>query len=92
MGYLPSDRPTTNVHALKIVVEPLLGRHQVYGIFRLPIEMCPPGHPLILTVRHAGKYCENAGSDGLIQKFAGLEAPLGTTCRDITSGRAQLCG
>ncbi len=75
--YLPSNRPTTSVHALKVVTEPLLGRHQVYGIFKLSIEDCPLGQPVVLTVVGAGKYCEKAGPGGLLQHFEGVEAPPG---------------
>ena len=72
VGYLPANRSTTSVHAVKVVVEPLLGRHQVYAIFQLDREKCPPGKPVILTVVGAGKYCEAANSIG--QQFEGIEA------------------
>lgn len=58
VGYLPANRPIQRISALKVVVEPFLGRHQVYGIFRLPREKTPPGQPVILTVTGAGNYCE----------------------------------
>ncbi len=76
LGYLPNNR-TTTVDAIKVVVEPLLGQHQVYGIFQLSIEDCPPGQPVILTVSKAGNYCEYAGSGGLLQHFEGVEAAPG---------------
>lgn len=77
VGYLPDNRPTNSVHAIKVVVEPILGRHQVYAIFQVSISECPPGCPVILTVSGAGTYCENAGTDGLLQHFEGVEAPAG---------------
>ena len=40
VGYLASNRPTTTVHALRVVVKPWWGRHQVYGVFPLPFEKC----------------------------------------------------
>lgn len=76
IGYLPSNRPTTSVHAVKVVVEPFQGRHEVYGIFQLEREKCPPGKPVILTVLGAGKYCETAAVDQ-IQDFAGIEVRPG---------------
>jgi len=75
VGYLSSNRAITNVHAVKVVVEPLLGRHQVYGIFQLDREKCPPGQPVILTVVGAGKYCEATNPVG--QQFEGIEAAPG---------------
>jgi hypothetical protein len=72
VGYLPSNRAITNVHALKVVIEPMLGRHQVYGIFQLEREKCPPNQAVVLTVSGAGKYCETAGVDQL-QNFEGIE-------------------
>jgi hypothetical protein len=72
VGYLPSNRPSTSVHALKVVVEPLQGRHEVYGIFQLEREKCPPNQPVVLTVLAAGKYCETAGTDQ-VQNFEGIE-------------------
>jgi hypothetical protein len=70
VGYLSSNR-TTTVHAIKVVVEPFLGQHQVYGIFQLSLEDCPPGQPVILTVVGAGKYCEIVNNLG--QHFEGIE-------------------
>lgn len=77
VGYLPANRPTKSVHAVKVVVEPLLGRHQVYAIFQLDRKKSPPGKPVILTVASAGTYCEAAGSGGLFQQFDGVEASPG---------------
>ena len=77
VGYLPANRPTTNVHAVKVVVEPFLGRHQVYAIFQLDREKSPPGKPVILKVADAGTYCEAAGSGGLLQQLDGVEANPG---------------
>ena len=76
-GYLSSNPATTSIHPLKVVVEPLLGRHRVYGIFMLSIEKCPPGEPVLLRVSNAGNYCENAGFKGVFQELEGLEAPSG---------------
>lgn len=77
IGYVSSNPAATSIHPLRVVVEPMLGRHRVYGIFMLPIEECPPGEPVLLTVRDAGNYCENAGFQGLVQHLEGLEAPTG---------------
>ena len=75
-GYLPSNRATTTVHALKVVVEPLQGQHHVYGIFRLESEKCPPGQPVVFTVVGAGKYCEKTYVER-IQDIEGIEVPPG---------------
>jgi hypothetical protein len=77
LGYLPDNRPTSSVHAIKVVSEPLTGRHQVYGIFQVPISECPPGQPVILRVRGAGTYCENAGTEGVLKHLEGIKAPPG---------------
>ncbi len=77
-NYLPSNRPTTSVHAVKVVIEPLQGRHQSYGIFMLPIDKCPLGNPVVLTVTDVGNYCEAAGSFGKeVRHFEGVDAPPG---------------
>jgi len=76
-GYLPANRPTASVHALKVVVKPWLGQHHIYGVFMLSAEKCRPGQPVILTVRNAGNYCENSGPEGPFQNFEGIEAPSG---------------
>lgn len=75
LGYLPSNRATTSVHAINVVVEPLLGRHQAYAIFQLRSEKCPPGKRVVLTVVGAGKYCETVNPIG--QGFEGIEAASG---------------
>jgi hypothetical protein len=54
LRYLASNRPTTTVHALKVVVKPWLGRHQVYGIFPLPFEKCNRSEPVLLTIKGVG--------------------------------------
>lgn len=71
VGYLPANRPTQSIPALKVVVEPFFGRHQVYGIFRLSRDKIPPGQPVILTVTGAGIYCE--ATEDLGDKFEGIE-------------------
>jgi hypothetical protein len=76
IGYLPSNRATTSVQAVKVVVEPLWGRHHVYGIFQIDKEKCPPGQPVVLSVRGVGNYCEVVGFDP-VQDFEGIEAPPG---------------
>lgn len=77
-NYLPSNRPTTSVHAVKVVVNPLHGRHQAYGIFMVPREKCFLGKPVVLTVIGAGHYCEVAGSFGKeVRHFQGVDAPPG---------------
>ena len=75
VGYLPANRATISVHPLKVIVEPFLGRHQVFAIFQMEREKCPPGEPVILTVVGAGKYCE--ATDSIGQHFEGLEASSG---------------
>ncbi len=75
-GYLPSNRPTTSVHALKVVVKPFEGRHEVYAIFQLDREKCPPARPVILTVGGAGKYCETSGVYQM-EEFEGIKPPPG---------------
>ncbi|WP_333481056.1 hypothetical protein [Allocoleopsis sp.] len=75
VGYLPANHATTSVHAVKVIVEPFLGRHQVYAIFQLDREKSPPGKPVILTVVGAGKYCESTNPIG--QQFEGIEAAPG---------------
>lgn len=73
VGYLPPNRPTQSIPAVKVVVEPFFSRHQVYGIFRLSRKNNPPGLPVIFAVTGAGKYCENTGDLG--QSFEGIEVP-----------------
>lgn len=74
-GYLPSDGNINSVHAIKVVVEPWLGEHHVYGIFQVDSHKCPPGHPVILTVVGGGKYCEATNPIG--QSFQDIEASAG---------------
>lgn len=73
VGYLPADLSTTSIHALKVVVEPFQGQHQVYGIFRLEKAKIPPNQPVVLTVNHVGKYCESTTYLG--QNFAEIAVP-----------------
>lgn len=73
VGYLPTNLATTSVHPIKVVVDPFQGQHQVYGIFRLDKAKNPPNQPVILTVTHAGKYCEFTNSIG--QDFAEIVVP-----------------
>ena len=75
LEYLPSNRPTTSVHPIKVVVEPWLGRHQIYGIFQIESKRCYFGKPAVLTVVGAGKYCEGVYIFG--QHLEGIEAPPG---------------
>jgi hypothetical protein len=77
LGYLASNRPTTTVHALKVVVKPWLGRHQVYGIFPLPFEKCNRSEPVLLTIKGVGNYCQRAKYTNPHQHFAGIDAPPG---------------
>ncbi len=77
VGYLPSNRATTSVYATKTIVSPFSGQHQVYAIFQLDREKCPPGQRVILSVVGAGKYCETAGSGWLLQHLDGVEAEPG---------------
>lgn len=79
LGYLASNRPTTTVHALKVVVKPWLGRHQVYGIFPLPFEKCNRSEPVLLTIVGAGNYCERAKYTEANHRFEGIETPPGHT-------------
>ncbi len=74
-GYLPPDHPTKSVYAIKVVVEPWLGEHHVYGIFQVNSQKTPPGHPVILTVVGGGRYCETTNPIG--QYFQGIEASPG---------------
>lgn len=73
VGYLPANLATTTLHPLKVMVEPFLGRHQVYAIFKLDKEKNPPNQPVILTATHAAKYCEYVNSIG--QNFAEITVP-----------------
>lgn len=74
-GYLPSNSPLESIHAIKVVIEPWLGEHQVYGIFQINSHKSPPGHPVILTVVGAGKYCET--TNPISQHFQGIDAAPG---------------
>lgn len=75
LGYLPSNRPTTSVHAIKVVAEPFLGEHQVYGIFQIETKKCYFDKPVVLTVTAAGKYCEAIRIFG--KNIEGIEAAPG---------------
>ena len=77
LGYLASNRPTTTVHALKVVVKPWLGRHQVYGIFPLPFEKCNRSEPVLLLIKGVGTYCQRAKYTNPHQHFEGIDAPPG---------------
>jgi hypothetical protein len=77
LGYLESNRPTTTVPALKVVVKPWLGRHQVYGIFPLPFEKCNRSEPVLLTIKGVGNYCQRAKYTNPHQHFEGIDAPPG---------------
>jgi len=77
VGYLASNRPTTTVHALRVVVKPWWGRHQVYGVFPLPFEKCNRSEPVLLTIIGAGNYCERAKYNGPPQHFEEIQAPPG---------------
>lgn len=73
VGYLPPNLSTTSIHPLKVIVEPFHGQHQVYGIFRLEKAKTPTSQSVILTVTHAGKYCESTNYIG--QNFAEIVVP-----------------
>jgi hypothetical protein len=77
LGYLESNRPITTVPALKVVVKPWLGRHQVYGIFPLPFEKCNRSEPVLLTIKGVGNYCQRAKYTNPHQHFEGIDAPPG---------------
>jgi hypothetical protein len=73
VGYLPENLSKTSIHPIKVVVEPFDGQHQVYAIFRLDQAKSPPSLPVVLTVIHAGKYCESTNYLG--QNFAEIAVP-----------------
>ena len=79
LGYLASNRPTITVPALKVVVKPWFGRHQVYGIFPLPKEKCNRSEPVLLTIKGAGNYCQRAKYTEANHRFEGIETPPGHT-------------
>ncbi|MGB5064780.1 MAG: hypothetical protein WBQ37_13635 [Candidatus Competibacter sp.] len=56
------------------MVEPLAGRHHVYGIFALP-EACRPGAAVLLSVAGAGRHCDTAEFAG--RALDGVSAPIG---------------
>lgn len=79
LEYLASNRPTTTVHPLKVVVQPWLGRHHVYGIFLLPFEICNRSEPVLLTIIGAGNYCQIAKYTEPNHRFEEMEPPPGYT-------------
>jgi hypothetical protein len=79
LGYLASNRSTTTVQALKVVVKPWLGRHQVYGVFPLPFETCNRSEPVLLTIIGAGNYCQRGKYTQPTHHFEELQPPPGYT-------------
>ena len=55
--FLTSKTQKFQVHASKVIVEPWLGEHHVYGIFMVPDEYKESPF-FILTVKHLGSFCE----------------------------------
>ena len=53
---LASKTTKFQVHATKVIVQPWLGRHHVYGIFMIPDEY-EQAQFFVLTVKGAGSYC-----------------------------------
>jgi hypothetical protein len=76
------------VHATKVVVQPWLGHHHVYGIFIVSDEYKETPY-FVLTVKGAGSYCKNPF--GTLQYIDGIFAEPGThLIRDYIKTRTAL--
>ncbi|WP_246162805.1 hypothetical protein [Brasilonema sennae] len=64
-----------DVYATKVVVQPWLGEHQVYGIFMVP-DKYKDAPFFVLTVKGAGSNCEKPF--GTLQEVDGIFAEPGT--------------
>jgi len=58
-SFLDTNQDVFYAFPLTIVVQPWLGRHQVYGVFILPNEH-QLNYPILLTVKQAGQYRKEA--------------------------------
>ena len=70
--FFSSHRNSAHVLAKKVMVSPLRGRHQVYGVFMLP-NAIQPGQPVVLAVKDVGVYCDIAVNSG--NSVDGIHAP-----------------
>lgn len=73
--FLTSQTPKLQIHATKVVVEPWLGEHHVYGIFIVP-DRYKETPFFILTVKGVGSACEKPF--GTLENIDGIFAMPGT--------------
>lgn len=72
-AFLSNPRQTLQVHAIKVVVRPWLGEHNVYGIFVVPDQFSPK---MLLNVKTIGSYCGQLYVPN--KRIDGIPAPAGT--------------
>ncbi|MEH2467140.1 hypothetical protein [Nostoc sp.] len=72
---LASKTTKFQVHATKVIVQPWLGRHHIYGIFMIP-DQYKQTQFFVLTVKGAGSYCSK--QFGYQKNFNDIFAEPGT--------------
>lgn len=73
--FLASEAQKFTVHATKVVVQPWLGEHHIYGIFIVPDEYKQTPF-FVLTVKGVGSACEKPF--GTLENIDGIFAMPGT--------------
>jgi hypothetical protein len=87
-AFLASKTQKFQVQATKVVVQPWHGKHQVYGIFRVPNEYKQTPF-FVLTVQGASNHCSKPF--GYSQNFDDISAEPGThLVRDFVRTRTAL--
>ncbi|MGF1495716.1 MAG: hypothetical protein ACFB8W_02665 [Elainellaceae cyanobacterium] len=59
ISFLQTSENVFSIFPITIIMRPWLGRHHVYGIFKLPSEH-QLNYPVLLSVKGAGKYRKEA--------------------------------
>lgn len=86
--FFRSNTKKFQVNATKVVVQPWLGEHQVYGIFMVP-DVYKETPFFILTVKGVGSFCEKPFGNS--QYYDDIEAEPGThLIRDYIRTRLAL--
>lgn len=69
-SFLATHRPLSQIHPVKVVVEPWKGEHHVYGVFLVP-DTFRDKPPILVTIKTVGSYCgtgytPNKSIDGIL--------------------------
>lgn len=72
--FLDTSHEVFQIHPIAVSIKPWLGRHQVFGIFPIPIEHHIQ-YPIIISVVGAGQYRKEASM--VNEKLEGYISPNG---------------